>query len=172
MKKIYWICITILIIVIVGILMSISINSYESGRDNIIIENSYINYAWGFQYNGTVICDNGDIYRFDKNDREAYENVNSNLDDLRDYILDDSAKLIGKVTKSELKKIKEYMKNVNNTNYTETISGGNDMGSNIISVWNYDENEKIILKETGDWNKENTDENAKKIIDLVVKDFE
>ena len=94
------------------------------------------------------------------------------MDDLRDYILDDSAKLIGKVTKSELKKIKEYMKNVNNTNYTETISGGNDMGSNIISVWNYDENEKIILKETGDWNKENTDENAKKIIDLVVKDFE
>lgn len=67
MKKIYWICITILIIVIVGILMSISINSYESGRDNIIIENSYINYAWGFQYNGTVICDNGDIYRFEKN---------------------------------------------------------------------------------------------------------
>lgn len=43
---------------------------------------------------------------------------------------------------TDLKKIKEYMKNVNNTNYTETISGGNDMGSNIISVWNYDENEK------------------------------
>ena len=64
--------------------------------------------------------------------------------------------------------MKEYAKAIDN-NYTEATSGGHDMGANVTSIWNYDKNEKILLKETGDWNKENTSENSEKLNELIEK---
>ena len=40
----------------------------------IIVEDSYINWAGGFSYEGTVICDDGSIYKFSMNDKkDKYE---------------------------------------------------------------------------------------------------
>ena len=78
------------------------------------------------------------------------------------------SKFVGRVNDKDLKTMKEYAKTIDN-NYTEAAFGGNDMGANVIYIWDYDKNEKILLKETGDWNKENTSENAKKLNELIEK---
>ena len=136
--------------------------------ENVILESSYINYAWGFQYNGKVICDSGNIYSFSKSDMAAYVSASTDLETLNNYILSGDTKFVGRVNDKDLKTMKEYAKTIDN-NYTEASSGGNDMGANVISIWDYDKNEKTLLKETGDWNKENTSENAKKLNELIEK---
>ena len=90
------------------------------------------------------------------------------LESLNNYILSGDMKFVGRVNDKDLKTMKEYAKTIDN-NYTEAVSGGNDMGANVIYIWDYDKNEKTLLKETGDWNKENTSENAKKLNELIEK---
>lgn len=136
--------------------------------EKVILETSYINYAWGFQYNGKVICDSGNIYSFSKSDRAAYVSASTDLETLNNYILSGDTKFVGRVNDKDLKNMKEYAKTID-SNYTEAASGGNDMGANVTSIWNYDKNEKILLKETGDWNKENTSENSEKLNELIEK---
>ena len=169
MKKFYWILITIIVtLVLVYVSFYYFISKSEVSTETIFLENSYINYAWGFQYNGKVICDSGNIYSFSKSDRVAYVSASTDLETLNNYILSGDTKFVGRVNDKDLKTMKEYAKTIDN-NYTETASGGNDMGANVISIWNYDKNEKTLLKETGDWNKENTSENAKKLNELIEK---
>ena len=169
MKKI---CLILINIIIVMILVIICFYKFPSMSDslieNVILESSYINYAWSFQYNGKVICDSGNIYSFSKSDRTAYVGASTDLETLNNYILSGDAKFVGRVNDKDLKTMKEYAKTIDN-NYTEAAFGGNDMGANVIYIWDYDKNEKILLKETGDWNKENTSENAKKLNELIEK---
>lgn len=170
MKKMYWIFVAVAVVIVIGVFVAIKVNSGQNKTDgNIILESSYINYAWGFQYNGTVICDNGNMYSFKKMDRKEYENVCENLNDLQNYILSGDAEFVNKVTNQDLKQMKTYMESINDAEYTEVASGGNDMGAQIIYLWKQDKNERILLRETGDWNRENTNENTKALIELVEK---
>ena len=169
MKKFYWILITIIVtLVLVYVSFYYFISKSEVSTETIFLESSSINYAWGFQYNGKVICDSGNIYSFSKSDKAAYASASTDLETLNNYILSGDTKFVGRVNDKDLKTMKEYAKTIDN-NYTEATSGGNDMGANVISIWDYDKNEKILLKETGDWNKENTSENAKKLNELIEK---
>ena len=169
MKKVFWILVTIMVVlVLVYVSFYHFISKSDVSTETIILENSYINYAWVFQYNGKVICDSGNIYSFSKSDKAAYASASTDLETLNNYILSGDTKFVGRVNDKDLKTMKEYAKTIDN-NYTEAVSGRNDMGVNVISIWNYDKNEKTLLKETGDWNKENTSENAKKLNELIEK---
>ena len=169
MKKVCWILIAILCIaLILGYIFYKFQLKQNSSFEIVFLESSYINYAWGFQYNGKVICDSGNIYSFSKSDRAAYVSAFTDLETLNNYILSGDMKFVGRVNDKDLKTMKEYAKTIDN-NYTEASSGGNDMGANVISIWDYDKNEKTLLKETGDWNKENTSENVKKLNELIEK---
>lgn len=169
MKKFYWILITIIVtLVLVYVSFYYFISKSEVSTETIFLESSYINYAWVFQYNGKVICDSGNIYSFSKSDRAAYVSASTDLETLNNYILSGDTKFVGRVNDKDLKTMKEYAKTIDN-NYTEASSGGNDMGANVISIWDYDKNEKTLLKETGDWNKENTSENSEKLNELIEK---
>ena len=169
MKKVFWILVTIMVVlVLVYVSFYHFISKSDVSTETIILESSYINYAWGFQYNGKVICDSGNIYSFSKSDRAAYVSASTDLETLNNYILSGDTKFVGRVNDKDLKTMKEYAKTIDN-NYTEAVSGGNDMGANVISIWDYDKNEKTLLKETGDWNKENTSENAKKLNEPIEK---
>lgn len=169
MKRVYWIILTIMVVLIlVYVSFCHFISKSDVSTETIILESSYINYAWGFQYNGKVICNSGNIYSSSKSDRAAYASASADLETLNNYILSGDTKFVGRVNDKDLQAMKEYTKTIAN-NYTEAASGGNDMGANVISIWDYDKNEKILLKETGDWNKENTSENAKKLNELIEK---
>lgn len=169
MKKFWGFLIGIIVVLTLAIIYFYEFTSTPDILiEKVILENSYINYAWVFQYNGKVICDSGNIYSFSKSDRAAYVSASTDLETLNNYILSGDTKFVGRVNDKDLKTIKEYAKTIDN-NYTEASSGGNDMGANVISIWDYDKNEKTLLKETGDWNKENTSENVKKLNELIEK---
>ena len=59
----------------------------------IIVEDSYINWAGGFSYEGTVICDDGSIYKFSMNDKkDKYEKSYEDLKKLNIAILNNKTK--------------------------------------------------------------------------------
>lgn len=169
MKKFWGFLIGIIVVLTLAIIYFYEFTSTPDILiEKVILESSYINYAWGFQYNGKVICDSGNIYSFSKSDKAAYASASTDLETLNNYILSGDTKFVGRVNDKDLKTMKEYAKTIDN-NYTEAASGGNDMGANVISIWDYDKNEKTLLKETGDWNKENTSKNAEKLNELIEK---
>ena len=72
-----------------------------------------------------------------------------------------------------MEKIKEYSKNVDDENYN-TINDpmmpvSSDAGTTNVLIWNYDLNEEVRLKTSGDLNGENTGENVDELIDLIEK---
>ena len=104
MKKFYWILITIIVtLVLVYVSFYYFISKSDVSTETIILESSYINYAWGFQYNGKVICDSGNIYSFSKSDRAAYVSASTDLETLNNYILSGDMKFVGRVNDKDLK---------------------------------------------------------------------
>ena len=84
----------------------------------IIVEDSYINWAGGFSYEGTVICDDGSIYKFSMNDKkDKYEKSYEDLKKLNIAILNNKTKYVGKISEEDLKEIKEFSKDIKSENF-------------------------------------------------------
>lgn len=163
-KKTIMIVIIIILLVLITLLVlkKVNDNAEIDTTDNaVLIESSYVNYAWGYQYYGVVICNNGQIYEFEVDDKKADIN--------RDNLVESkyAKKKLKNVSKSDLSLMKEYISQIED-NYTEQQSAM-DAGSNSISVYKGDENKKIILKETGDYNRKNTSTQTDALLKLIEK---
>lgn len=170
MKKKRVIITIIAILVMAIILFIVYKNKHTIDEKQIIAENSYMNLAWGFSYSGTIICNDGSVYKFSITDNNnEYIDAYKDLKKLNKCILNNTTKYVCKISKNEINKIKEYSKNIQNENYTEESSGGADMGQNSIKIWNYETNERITLKTSGDWNGKNSSLNANELIYLIEK---
>ncbi len=136
----------------------------------IIVEDSYINWAGGFSYEGTVICDDGSIYKFSMNDKkDKYEKSYEDLKKLNIAILNNKTKYVGKISEEYLKEIKEFSKDIKSENFQYNYSGGADIGQHSIHIWNYDLNEKITLSAFGDWIGSNSSKNINELINIIKK---
>lgn len=130
----------------------------------IIVEDSYINYE------GTVICDDGSIYKFSMNDKkDKYEKSYEDLKKLNIAILNNKTKYVGKISEEDLKEIKEFSKDIKSENFQYNYSGGADIGQHSIHIWNYDLNEKITLSAFGDWIGSNSSKNINELINIIKK---
>ncbi len=128
---------------------------------NVLVESSYINYAWLFTYSGTIICNNGQIYEFNVDDSQAA---------IDKYNLAQSqyAKRKEKtVSEADLILMKEYISQIG-TNYEERQTAV-DAGSESISVYKNDEDKKIILEESGDLSRKNTSQYTEDLLNLIKK---
>lgn len=153
---------TILIIILFVLLIHLN-------NKKIIVEDSYINWAWGFVYRGTIICDDGSIYEFSMNDKrykylKSYKDLKLNI-----AILNNKTKYVGKISEEDLKKIKELSKDIKSENFQKNESGGCDMGQHSIDIWNYDLNKRITLYTFGDWRGSNSSKNTNELINIIKK---
>ncbi len=158
---------TIFVLIVVSIII-VFINMNKTYRNElsidkkvILAEKSYINFAWGFNYSGMAIFNDGTIYEWNfVGNRKDYD-VN-NLKEYENWILQNGSKVDKKVTKKDLNRIKKNIKNLENN--IESENTAYDAGSSSILVWN-DNKEKIILKESGD----NTGENKSNVSQELIK---
>lgn len=170
MKKKSIIIAIIAILVIAIILFIVYKNGNIINGKQIIAEDSHINWAWGFSYSGTIICDDGSVYKFSMTDNEKeYSESYEDLKKLNKSILNNTTEYVCKISKDEINKIKEYSKNIKNENYTENYAGGTDMGQSSIIIWNYESNKRITLITSGDWEGKNSSSNVNELINLVQK---
>lgn len=169
-RKIIFILLFIFIIIIIFFIINNNINkTYRAEITNIekeiLAEKAYKNYAWGFQYRGKAIFDDGYIYEWDINELNYRYEANT-VDEQVKWILDNGTCINKKVTLKDLEKIEE---NINLLEDNIKIEGyGADMGANYIVVWNRNK-EKIKLKESGDNIGENKSEEAQKLIRIIDK---
>lgn len=171
MRKIF------LLFTLVILLTSCSNNNASSTENiinNVLIEKTFINFASGFQYYGTIILENGDIYSVDVNKQEHYNKIFTLTEDeemllnKNELLLNSKIKKNGSVKKKDLEKIKDEM-NVLEETYTEPFGTAYDSGAFVMNVFDYNNKKIILLEQTGDWEKKNTSESAKKIIEIVNK---
>jgi len=160
-----------LIVMIVGILFYVLFEKNEINTNaQILIVNSYSNYAWGFQFHGTAICDDGSILTWNnvKESNLKMEYDIGTTEGLKQYILNEGKLKIRKVSNNDLEKLKEQISKLEDK--IELTYPGADQGTTSIYVINTN-NDKIILKCTGDCIGENQTLESKEILRIVEKYF-
>ena len=175
MKKIR----NIMILVILFVITVVIFVKFTNKSENILIERSQQTYAWGgFQYSGIIVCNNGEIYEFEfeKDEAENFEEVKTDLSKLNQLILEHKTNKIGDINKDDLKKIKQYSENIKNeyTKLSDTVVM--DLGTIGIYEWDYNLNDRRILKDSAGINPTATEIiNILKKYDIdveILEDFE
>ncbi len=140
----------------------------KPGKDEMVLaEKSYINFAWGFQYKGTVILTNGSIYRFDAGSQRERIMKCRTAKDYSSLILDNLTEKASIVPQKDLEKIKKQAGNIKEK--LQEKSAANDAGSTSVKIYNYTENRQILLDEKGDWIRKNTDKTAGELLKTINK---
>lgn len=169
-KKIIIISIIVLIIVAGAFILFKNMNkSYRNELSNsektILAEKSYMNFAWGFQYSGMAMFNDGTIYKWNFEGSNADYKVN-NSKEHGNWILENGSKVNRKVSETDLDEIEKNIANLENN--IDRKNTAYDAGSNSISVWN-DDNKEVILKESGDYTGENKSDSSQNLIKIINK---
>lgn len=166
--------IVIIVSVIIAILVILYIvRSFPSGiciiGKKVLIEESYLNNAWSFTYDGTIICTDGTMYKFivDEKDRDRYFNID-NLNQESKFLLRHVVEEVGKIEEKDLNRIKELLEVKINPKDVSDEYVGSDMGSQAIYVYDY-QDDKIEIRGSGGSNIQNNGENVQEILDILKK---
>lgn len=163
-----------LIIIIIAIIAIVSlwiykksniVNGIDISNKRVLIEKSYQNYAWGYQYSGTVICEDGSIYsfKFEKPSDTKYDKKTKASKDILEHITESK----GTVNKDDLKQLKEQLSTI--TNDVTEKHAAYDAGQTSIKYYHYDTNEIITLKSSGDYERQNNSQNLDNVLKILKK---
>ena len=100
---------------------------------------------------------------------DKYKKSYEDLKKLNIAILNNKTEYVGKISKEDLKEIKEFSKDIKSENFQYNYSVGADMGQRGIDIWNYDLNERITLSTYGDWSGSNSSKNVNELINIIKK---
>ena len=144
-------------------------NYIISDKQAILFQFEYINYAWGYQHNGFIIDNEGNVMTY--NNPEDW-NFPEN-----DFSISESqvAKNIGsciqtgkKITKEELQKYSNYIKNIASSKVTALKNVAADAGTSEFICYQFSEStgtyKGYLIKKEGDFTCENLNFYSKKIV--------
>ncbi len=139
-----------------------------SDKQAILFQFDYVNYAWGYQHNGFIIDNEGNVL--------TYNNpVDWNFPDNDFYISEDDIAenlskclLTGKkITETELKKYTNHINNIAASKVTALKNSGADAGSLEYICYQFSEGSGIykgsLIKMEGDFTCENLNFYSKKV---------
>ena len=162
------IIILILLLIVILLYCSNKNDSYPKELSNndkvMIVEKAFQNYAWGFQYNGAAIFNDGTIYKWDVEGNKIDYKI-SDYERTEDWIFENGKKINKRVTDSDLKIINENIENLSGD--YEPVNKANDAGSSYIKVLK--DGKMVKIKESGDFTGENKSSSAQKIIQVISK---
>ncbi len=132
----------------------------------ILVEKHYINYAFSFVHKGTIICSDGTIYNFEYSNQEElatrpYEKIIEESDEVISHV----TTFEGRVPEDELARLTELLTTISPDYESDNIAM--DKGEDTIIYYDYDNNEVITLKSTGDSIVTNLSKNTNKILDIL-----
>ena len=169
------ICILAVIIIVAIIVVSLwryinrnsnTVNGNDISSKNILIEYSYQNYAWEYKYSGTIICEDGSIYTFKFENPESNE-ANDTIEKTSENILKHIIENKGTMNKSDLRQLKKELLTINDDTTSKPVA--NDMRQASIEYYNYDTNEIITLRSTGDIDIQNNSQNIENVFEILQK---
>ena len=144
-------------------------NYIISDKQAILFQFEYINYAWGYQHNGFIIDNEGNVMTY--NNPEDW-NFTEN-----DFSISESqvAKNIGsciqtgkKIPKDELQKYSNYIKNIASSKVTALKNVSADAGTSEFICYQFSESngtyKGYLIKKEGDFTCENLNFYSKKIV--------
>ena len=148
----------------------------------VIAEELYVNYAWGFTYSGTAVTDKGVVFDFripESKQDELMQVIDA--DDIKlksDFLWENRTAISARtINESTIDSIARYIKQVDRSQLEDTCDGRrgpiistSDAGTNSLSVYDYDDNEIIKLRSTGDLVSTNCSNAGRKLIDILQND--
>ena len=138
----------------------------------ILFQQEYVNYAWGFQHNGYIIDIDGNVLTFKNPDKWNFPDKDSKLTDQQVKENIASSTLTGKkISKTDLHKYINYIDNISSSKITSPRNAGADMGSLVYYCYQFSENSSIYkatkIKMEGDFECENLNFYSKRVVDWM-----
>jgi len=138
----------------------------------ILFQQEYINYAWGYAHYGFIIDSGGNILTFDKPEKWNFPDKDNKLSDRQVKQNLASCTLTGKkISKTDLHKYINYIDNISSSKITSPKNVGADMGSLVYYCYQFSENSSTYkatkIKMEGDYECENLNYYSKKVVDWM-----
>jgi hypothetical protein len=144
-------------------------NSYSNENKEILFQYEYINYAWGYQHNGFIIDNQGNVLTYSNPE-------NWNFTD-KDQILTEEQVLKNislcahsgkKISEQELQKFSSYIKNISSSQVTAMKNVAADAGTAEFVCYLFSEStrsyKRYLIKMEGDFTCENLNFYSKKVV--------
>lgn len=149
--------------------------AYVLSKDQeILFQQEYTNYAWGYQHHGFIIDNNGNILIFNNPDKWNFPDKDGKLteEQVKENLA--SCTLTGKkIDKTELNKYINYIDNISSSKVTASKTTGNDMGSVVYYCYQFSENSSTYratkIKMEGDLQCENLNYFSKRVVHWMKK---
>jgi hypothetical protein len=143
-------------------------NYLISEKQSIFFEFEYINYAWGYQHHGFLIDKDGNVLTY-KNP-ESWNFPDNDFTLTENQVAENIASCVNsgnKISKEELNKYSNYIRNISSTKVTALKNVSADAGSTKYICYQFSENTGIykgyIIKQDGDFTCENLNFYSKKV---------
>ena len=169
LKKIFFLTLFILVIT------SCKKNYVISEKQVILFQHDFINYAWGYQHNGFIIDNEGNVLTYNNPENWNFQDNNFSLTEAQ--ISENISKCTQtsiKIPKEELQKYSLYIKNIASSKVTALKNAGADAGSHELLCYRFNANTGIyksyIIKMEGDFTCENLNFYSKRVV-VWMKDI-
>jgi hypothetical protein len=165
------IIISLFVLLIVGCKKHYTINENQV----ILFQYEYINYAWGYQHNGFIIDNDGNVLTFRNPEHWNFPDNDFSLSETEVAENIDTCTPAGiKIAEEELQKYTSYINNVASSKVTALKNVAADAGSSEYICYKYSEStgtyKGYLIKMEGDFTCENLNFYSKKI-SLWMKDI-
>lgn len=161
---------TLIVMISIVVIVSLIPKRSDYIDTKFVILNTYSNYAWTTNFQGSAIYDDGTIYTWNEtNKNKLNEYQIGTPQGIKKYIEDEAKKSNKKVSDRDLIELKKYINSLKDN--IKLQYPGADQGTNTISVIT-NNNIEIVLKKTGDSVGENKTQESQNIIKIVEKYFE
>lgn len=153
-----------LALIITGCKKNTAINEKQA----ILFQVDYVNYAWGYQHNGIIIDNEGNVLSYKNPQEWNFQDEELNITDRQvhdnmSYCLNTGEKIPGE----ELKKYSGYIKNISSSKVTAPKNVAADAGSMEFICYRYSEQsgtyKGTLIKKEGDFTCENLNFYSKKV---------
>jgi hypothetical protein len=144
-------------------------------KQTIIFQYDYINYAWGYQHNGFIIDNEGNILTY--NNPEDWNFPDKDMMLTEDQVIGNITKcqLSGeKISLKELQRFTGYITNIASSKVTASKNVAADAGTAAYLCYQYSETTNTYkgytIKTEGDFTRENLNFYSKKVV-IWMKDI-
>lgn len=159
------ILITLLVLFITGCKK----NYVISGKQAILFQFDYVNYAWGYQHHGFIIDNKGNILTYNNPEEWNFPDNNLVLNEIQ--VAENISKCIQtgkKISKEELQKYTNYIENIASSKVTALKNVAADAGSLEYVCYQFSEStgtyKGYLIKMEGDFTCENLNFYSKKVV--------
>src|SRR5450759_2866256 len=143
-------------------------NSVISGKQAILFQFDYVNYAWGYQHHGFIIDNKGNILTYNNPEEWNFPDNNLVLNEIQ--VAENISKCIQtgkKIPKEELQKYTNYIENIASSKVTALKNVAADAGSLEYVCYQFSEStgtyKGYLIKMEGDFTCEDLNFYSKKV---------